>query len=227
MGRETCRNTSLKLKGKGTGVVQLGDGELSFPDADGSANQVLKTNGSGALSFTTPASGGAWSLIASSTYPAAVTWTLAGMDSTYDVYCFSFSGVTIANDNNSIFLRVGDSGGIKTDANYNYNISKNGTVGATHDAGVGTSDTKAGPLFNDAGNAAGENGSGVLWIHRTGNNCNINGTITYQKATPIIQTGYCGIWYNASSFAVTQVQLLSTTGNFTSGRMTLWGIAHA
>jgi hypothetical protein len=49
----TGTNTALKLKGKGSGVVKIGDGELSFPDADGSANQHLKTDGSGSLSFTT------------------------------------------------------------------------------------------------------------------------------------------------------------------------------
>ena len=48
----TGTNTALTLKGKGTGVVKLGDGELSFPDSDGSANQVLQTDGSGTLSFT-------------------------------------------------------------------------------------------------------------------------------------------------------------------------------
>ena len=49
----TGTNTALTLKGKGTGVVKLGDGELSFPDSDGSASQVLQTDGSGSLSFTT------------------------------------------------------------------------------------------------------------------------------------------------------------------------------
>ena len=47
----TGTNTALKLKGKGSGVVKLGDGELSFPDSDGSASQVLQTDGSGTLSF--------------------------------------------------------------------------------------------------------------------------------------------------------------------------------
>jgi len=30
---------------------------LTFPNADGSSGQVLQTNGSGTLSFTTPSSG--------------------------------------------------------------------------------------------------------------------------------------------------------------------------
>ena len=44
-------NSNIALTGAGTGKVLLGDGALSFPDADGSANQVIETNASGALSF--------------------------------------------------------------------------------------------------------------------------------------------------------------------------------
>jgi hypothetical protein len=44
-------NIDLKLTPKGTGKLNL-DG-IKFPNADGSANQVLTTNGSGTLSFST------------------------------------------------------------------------------------------------------------------------------------------------------------------------------
>tara|TARA_Y100000310_G_scaffold342691_1_gene446946 strand:- start:635 stop:1555 length:921 start_codon:yes stop_codon:yes gene_type:complete len=49
----TGTNTALKLKGKGSGVVKIGDGELAFPDADGSEDQAITTDGSGTLSFAT------------------------------------------------------------------------------------------------------------------------------------------------------------------------------
>lgn len=45
----------LKLTPKGAGNLVL-DG-IEFPNADGSANQVLQTNGSGVLSFATPVAG--------------------------------------------------------------------------------------------------------------------------------------------------------------------------
>jgi len=48
-------NIDLKITPKGTGKLVL-DG-ISFPNADGSANQVLQTNGSGVLSFGTVSSG--------------------------------------------------------------------------------------------------------------------------------------------------------------------------
>ena len=49
-------NIDLKLTPKGTGKLNL-DG-IKFPNADGTANQVLKTDGSGNLSFTTLTSDG-------------------------------------------------------------------------------------------------------------------------------------------------------------------------
>jgi hypothetical protein len=49
-------NGNIEITPNGSGVVKL-DG-LSYPIADGTANQVLKTNGSGVLSFTTLTSDG-------------------------------------------------------------------------------------------------------------------------------------------------------------------------
>lgn len=49
-------NVGLKLKGKGTGQVKLGDAELTVPDSDGSNGQVLSTDGSGNLIFTSTSS---------------------------------------------------------------------------------------------------------------------------------------------------------------------------
>ena len=44
-------NADLELSGTGTGTVSING--LTFPTSDGSANQELKTNGSGVLSFVT------------------------------------------------------------------------------------------------------------------------------------------------------------------------------
>jgi hypothetical protein len=54
-------NIDLKLTPKGSGNLNL-DG-IKFPNADGTANQVLTTNGSGTLSFATVSGGAAWQAI--------------------------------------------------------------------------------------------------------------------------------------------------------------------
>lgn len=46
-------NVSLKIRGKGSSKVLIGDADLAFPDADGTSGQYLKTDGAGTLSFAT------------------------------------------------------------------------------------------------------------------------------------------------------------------------------
>jgi hypothetical protein len=60
----TDTNIDLKLTPKGSGNLIL-DG-LEFPNADGSASQVLQTNGSGVLSFATPSGGKVLQVVSSS-----------------------------------------------------------------------------------------------------------------------------------------------------------------
>ena len=66
-------NGNIEITPNGTGVVKL-DG-LSYPIADGTANQVLKTNGSGVLSFATPSAGFNGSTITSSAVDITLTNT--------------------------------------------------------------------------------------------------------------------------------------------------------
>jgi len=49
-------NVSLKLTPKGTGSVKLGAASVKFPNADGSNNQILKTDGAGQMSFASVSS---------------------------------------------------------------------------------------------------------------------------------------------------------------------------
>lgn len=65
-------NGDLTLQGNGTGVVKFGGGALALPDADGTADQLLKTDGAGALSFTDAPSGG---LQSAQVFTSSETWT--------------------------------------------------------------------------------------------------------------------------------------------------------
>lgn len=68
-------NIGFKIKAKGTGKVKIGTAELQFPNADGSANQVLKTDGSGVLSFTSASSGFSTDIAVGSTPDPTTTST--------------------------------------------------------------------------------------------------------------------------------------------------------
>jgi len=64
-------NGNIEITPNGSGIVKL-DG-LSYPTADGTANQVLKTNGSGVLSFATPSAGFSGATITSSAVDITLT----------------------------------------------------------------------------------------------------------------------------------------------------------
>ena len=61
-------NIDLKITPKGSGKLNL-DG-IKFPNADGSADQVLKTDGSGNLSFGEVSGGEQWQSVKTSTFTA-------------------------------------------------------------------------------------------------------------------------------------------------------------
>ena len=61
-------NIDLKITPKGSGKINL-DG-IKFPNADGSANQVLQTDGAGVLSFATVSGGAAWQAVKTTGFTA-------------------------------------------------------------------------------------------------------------------------------------------------------------
>jgi hypothetical protein len=106
-------NIDLKITPKGSGKIIL-DG-LAFPNADGTANQVLQTNGSGVLSFATP-SGGKVLQVVSSTYSTQVTTTsnthvtsnlsVSITPSSTSSKILVLASAVIANDNNNCHVGV-------------------------------------------------------------------------------------------------------------------------
>jgi hypothetical protein len=61
-------NIGVSIQPKGTGTITLDN--LTFPAADGSANQILTTNGSGVLSFVDNSGGTDWQAVKTGTYTA-------------------------------------------------------------------------------------------------------------------------------------------------------------
>ena len=61
-------NIGVSIQPKGTGTITLDN--LTFPAADGSANQILTTNGSGVLSFVDNSGGTDWQAVKTANYTA-------------------------------------------------------------------------------------------------------------------------------------------------------------
>ena len=121
----TDTNANLVLQGNGTGKVAIGDGSLLMPDADGTAGQFLKTNGSGTLSFDTPASG--TDFLGELDGTSVTTVTITDLDLTpYKIVMMqlvncdpntttndggAYLRMTISSDNGSTFISTGYTGG--------------------------------------------------------------------------------------------------------------------
>jgi hypothetical protein len=126
----TGTNTALKLKGKGTGKVKIGDGELSFPDADGSANQVIETNASGVLSFVTlPSAGFTLGTEQATTSGSSINFTSIPSGTT--VIYVHIDGVS-AGSEVDLTVQLRDSGGLET-SGYN-GVNAEGRAGAWEQA---------------------------------------------------------------------------------------------
>jgi len=111
----TGTNTNLTLQGKGSGKVDIGDGALSFPDADGDANQVIKTDGSGALSFVTPAADdNGWEFLELETASTSSSLTFSHVVATGYDYMITMRNMKSSGDTtaaNAPYCQYGTGGG--------------------------------------------------------------------------------------------------------------------
>jgi hypothetical protein len=106
IGLETSGSLRMKISGS-TGAITFNEA-FTFPTADGSANQVLKTNGSGQLSWTNQSSGGDSGVRIP--YPRLY---FSGISPVSQIGNNSFTSATISTDNGKYengFIDFGSSG---------------------------------------------------------------------------------------------------------------------
>ena len=255
-------NTDLNLTGHGSGVPNLEagfkvggtagvpvselragtDGELITWDASGdaatvavgTATHVLTSNGAGAAPTFQAAGGGAWNFIATATADdSAATLGISGIDTTYDTYHLSVTGLKSgASGNTQWRMRVGDSGGIiSSGSDYHNHVGKPMSSLTNYDGGIINGGDHW--LISDyIHNATESTGGWNFFIGRTGQTISCNGTIAlpfnYDSVEGAIGGWFAGLYKPSSSFALTQLQIyMEQAGNIPEGRMTLWGIAHS
>jgi len=229
----TDTNTALTLQGKGSGKVAIGDGALLFPDADGSAGEFIKTDGSAALSFS--AAGGAWNLIETGVASSSASITLNPISTTYDTYVVMGSDLVPATDDVEPWFRIGDSSGIDSGAgNYSwFNQGKNMDSVSSHKWSY--SEAAAEILLSEdgtelTGNASGEGFGFTLWLHNPSDSTmwpSVSYVSTMIGSSSSMHGGWMGGGHREAVLTITQVQFLFESGNIATGRCSLYGIAHA
>ena len=197
--------------------------------ATGDDGQVLTSTGAGSPpAFEDAGGGGAWNIIGTSVASDSATIDQTGLSSTYDTYAIALSDIRSASDSVNGWLRLGDSSGIDSGASdYKFNYSNRSTDG-TLTEGIDAADPQM-LLISNFGNATGEGGGGLFYLH-----CPTDG-VTFPHisghysvtATDGSVRGGLSFGRRSTVIAVDRVQFLLSSGNVTSGRMTVWGIAHA
>lgn len=203
---------------------------FTLPSADGTSGQVLQTNGSGTLSFATPASGALVYLAIQtvSGTPSTVDFT-TGFSSTYDDYMIVFEGVKSSLDNNELLIRLQKSASFQTTGyNYIYHEGRDTNVSAI--SGLGGD--AATDIMLDSGNTSAANTfqSGRVLI------TNVNAA-TANACVVLTQMGGVGGATNKNFVAqsagsqntaavVTGLRFRFGSGaNFSSGTFRLYGVA--
>jgi len=103
---------SITITGAGSGVVKLGDGALKFPDADGSAGQFIKTDGSAQLAFA-EAGGGGFTLGTEQATTSGTSVTFGSIPAGTTMIVVMLEAVSFTNGAR-IGVQIGDAGGTET-----------------------------------------------------------------------------------------------------------------
>ena len=207
-----------------------GDTTFTLPDGDGSAEQILETNGSGTLSWVTPAAGGGdFTLIATGSASASASVDFDNnIDSTYDVYKVVFTNAVPATAGNPLVARVG-TGVTPTYQTSSYrNARSQVTDGGTASGAGGTSDGYFKLGDNGGGYGSNDGVSGEITLYHP-NDTTVHTLMTglvaeFQSSSPQLNHQSCvSVWDSAT--AVTSVQFLALSGNLTTGDFYLFGYA--
>ena len=198
----------------------------------GTDGQVFTSTGVGlSQGFEDAAGGGAWTLIGTTVASDDGTLDLTGLDSTdYDTYAVVLSSIIPVSDGPDTMLRLGDSGGIDSgSSDYVFHCSDVGPGGTGYNSQVsaGANYIKLNP---NIGTAAGEGFCAVLYIGAGRGDSTVT-PLVHGTAYGVINNGVTQggalVGQRVAAIALDRVQFLFSTGNVESGRMSVYGIAHA
>jgi len=225
--------TLAKMAGGTDGNVISYDGSGDpVAIATGTDGQVLTSTGAGSPpAFEDAAAGGSMNLIGTVVASDDATITITGLDSTYDTYVVEFSDLFPASDAVEAWFRVGDSSGIDSGAaDYSwYKVGEQGRGASTINSSFDETDSQTN-LAETVGNANWEGFQGSLRINGPGDTTRSN-SWTFHTVSSISEghaheIGF-GSKYPNATIVLDRIQFLFSSGNITSGRMTVWGLAHA
>lgn len=186
-----------------------------------------------ALTKVTPdMGGGTWELLQTTEVSTTASVGYTSIGTTYDCYAIVVADLVPTTDDANLELTFGDSGGLDTGStDYSWHMQRNHEGGTAYLATAANANSDHIQIAQSAGNAAGEGVNGVWYINAPsdgtmrptvfGQHFAIHGS----SATP-----YQGGIVHGARLAVltlTQFSLAFSAGNMSTGRVTIYGVAHA
>lgn len=171
--------------------------------------------------------GATGSLIYLSTVTASASATVdieTTFDSTYDEYMIAATGVVIASDNISLYLRMKIGGSYLTTATYEHHLaSPNSLANAYNGQGLeAQTEIRLSPNNSNARPA-----NFRIWVHHP-SSTTLPKAVEWQgsshHATAPTLHSITGAGGNTGTGALTGIQILAASGNITSGTFRLYGI---
>ena len=187
--------------------------------------------------WVTPAAGGAWNIIGTAVASDSASLTVTGLDSTYDTYAIAISDIKLASDSVLMQMTLGDSGGLDTGAS-DYGwwhsqavIDADSTSSAANILSEDSADSKISLTGdnNPIGNETSEGFSGMYWLNRPGDGAMmppIHGTY-HGTSNNVLGIGGLSFGIRKAVITLDRISIFASSGNLTSGRLTVWGVAHS
>jgi hypothetical protein len=176
------------------------------------------------------AGGGAWNLIGTSVASGGAAVGVTGLDSTYDTYAIVGSDLVPADDGQGWGIQFGDSSGYDSGASdYAWHKMTLSETSTGYSGAVDTADTMI-RLVGGVGNASGEGVCFTAFIGRPGDGTTqpmIYGN-SMSLNTSTQNTGGIFIGHRQAVITLDRVQTVMANGsNIATGRLSVYGIAHA
>ena len=217
----------------GQPIVSGGAGAPAFrpytlPASDGSASQVLQTNGSGALSFAT-LSAGALTFLSTVTASASATVDIeTTFNATYDNYFLVISELVAATTGATLKCLLKLGGVYDTSASYSYYYGS-GSAGSATLTAAGAAGATSIILVGAQQPIAGRSLSLQMYITNVSSTTLTKG-ITHNACSWDNISGLQATNGASSSLvltAMTGIRFFMSSGNITSGKFRLYGIANS
>jgi len=233
--------STIKLKHSGGNSVSLNpptsaptssDVAFKLPNADGSAGQFMKTDGSGNLSFAAVTDTNdntfvklASTTVSSSTAQVDFTNSITGAFDTYKTYAVSITGLVPTSDDLTLRARKFDSNGIYTSSEYSTKVVENGS-GYGYNGESTFQIIRQGVGNNSSGSLIYENFNGIFYFFNfeANNRFSMMGNMVHKNSSSETTFTTMGGTTNATT-ETTGIRFFFASGNIATGIFTLYGIA--